>query len=67
MKKLKLKNAKIELLTDNKVSFIGELKNKIFRLSYTVDKVTQERLQELKENKTYNIWEIGENLRFIEQ
>lgn len=67
MRKLKLRNAKIEKLTDNKVSFIGELKSSIYRLSYTIDKITYEALQEVKKDKIYNIWEVDGNLRFIEQ
>lgn len=67
MRKLKLRNAKIETLTDDRISFIGELKSSIYRLSYTIDKITNEQLKQLKENKVYNIWEIDNNFKFIEQ
>lgn len=67
MKKLKLRNAKIETITDNKVSFIGELKNSIYRLSYTIDKLTFKELEQLNKNTKYNIWEVDNVLRFIAQ
>ena len=65
MKQLKLKNAKLETLTDNKVVFIGELKGYIQKLSYTI---TQERYNDLKQldsNITYNIWKQDNIFRFI--
>ena len=67
MRKLKLRNAKIETLTANKVKFIGELKSNIYKLSYTVDKATHEALLQIKRNEIYNIWEVDGNLRFIKQ
>jgi len=56
MKKLKLKNAKLESLTENKVAFIGELKGYIQRLSYTIKKERYNDLLQLEENTKYNIW-----------
>jgi len=67
MKQLKLKNAKLETLTENKVVFIGELKGYIQKLSYTI---TQERYNDLKQldnNTTYNIWNENNVMRFITQ
>lgn len=64
MKKLKLKNAKIETLTKNKVSFIGELKGYIQKLSYTITKERYTDLLQLNKNKIYNIWQL-ENGHFL--
>ena len=66
MRKLKLKNAKIETLTQNKVTFVGELKGYIQRLSYTI---TEERFLDLKQldsDKKYNIWKTEDCFKFIE-
>lgn len=67
MKTLKLKNAKIESLTENKVIFIGELKNKIYKLSYIITKERFEDLKQLDVNTIYNIWYQDNNFRFIAQ
>ena len=67
MKQLKLRNARLESLTENKVVFIGELKGYIQKLSYTI---TQERYNDLKQldkNTTYNIWNENNVMRFIAQ
>lgn len=67
MKKLVLKNATLQLLTENKVVFIGELKGYIQKLSYTI---TQERYNDMKQldvNAKYNIWNYGDILRFKAQ
>ena len=67
MKKLKLRIARLESLTENKVIFIGELKGYIQKLSYTI---THDRFNDLKQidmGTRYNIWEIDNTLRFIEQ
>ena len=67
MKKLKLRNAKLESLTKNKVVFIGELKGYLQRLSYTITKDRYNDLLQLDKSATYNIWDIGDNYRFIKQ
>lgn len=67
MKKLKLKNAKLELLTNNKVVFIGELKGYIQRLSYDITQERYNDLQQLDNNTVYNIWSENNMLRFIAQ
>jgi len=67
MKKLKLKNAKIESLAENKVIFIGELKNKIYKLSYTITKERFTDLKQLNKNTIYNIWNQDNIFRFIPQ
>ena len=68
-KKLKLKNAKIELLTENKVIFKGELKGYMQKLSYTITKERYNDLLQLNKNTAYNIWAKAENntLTFIPQ
>lgn len=68
MKKLKLKNAKLELLTKNKVSFIGELKGYRQKFSMTITNMdTYEELLQLDENSIYNIWFENNFYRFIAQ
>jgi hypothetical protein len=67
MKKLKLRNARLESLTKNKVVFIGELKGYLQRLSYTITKDRYKDLLQLDKNATYNIWDIGGHYRFIKQ
>ena len=70
MKKLKLKNAKIETLTENKVSFIGELKGYKQRLSYTItEKERYNDLKQIDKNIIYNIWLDNDKgiFRFIPQ
>ena len=64
-KQLKLKNAKLELLTENKVVFIGELKGYIQKLSYTITKERYIDLLKLDENIKYNIWLENHAFRFI--
>jgi len=52
---LKLKNATLESLTENKVSFIGELKGKLQRLTWTVtDGDTYNNLKLLDIEEKYN-------------
>lgn len=63
MKKLKLKNAQLESLTENRVSFIGELKGYMQRLSYTITQERYNDLLQLDPSKKYNIW--YENNMFI--
>jgi hypothetical protein len=67
MKTLKLKNAKLESLTENKVVFIGELKGYIQKLSYTITKERYNDLKKLDSNAKYNIWSVNNVLRFIPQ
>lgn len=67
MKKLKLRNARLELLAENKVVFIGELKGYLQKLSYTITKDRYKDLLQLDKNATYNIWDMGGNYRFIKQ
>jgi hypothetical protein len=67
MKTLKLKNAKLESLTENKVEFIGELKGYIQKLSYTITKERYNDLKALDRNAKYNIWSVNNVLRFIPQ
>lgn len=67
MKKLKLRNAKLESLTENKVIFIGELRGYISRLSYSITKERYNDLQQLDKNATYNIWKHDNSFRFIQQ
>lgn len=67
MKKLKLRNAKVQSLTEGKVVFIGELKGWRQKLSYTISQERYKDLQQLDKNTKYNIWEIGDIYRFIPQ
>ena len=67
MRKLKLRNAKLESLTENKVVFIGELKGYIQKLSYTITKERYNDLKQLDSNITYNIWKQDNIFRFIAQ
>ena len=66
-KQLKLKNAKVETLTENKVVFIGELKGYIQKLSYTITKERYIDLLQLDTNVIYNIWLENNVFRFIPQ
>ena len=66
MKTLKLKNAKLETLTETKVSFIGELKGYIQKWSMTITDIQRfYDLQKLDRNTTYNIWHENNQYRFI--
>ena len=65
MKQLKLKNAIIETLTENKVIFIGEIKGYRQKLSYTITKERYIDLLKLDTNTKYNIWLENNNFRFI--
>lgn len=65
MKQLKLKNARLETLTENKVTFIGELKGCIQKLSYTITPERYVDLLKLDENTLYNIWKQDDKFRFI--
>ena len=66
MKTLKLKNAKLETLTETKVSFIGELKGYIQKWSMTITDIQRfYDLQKLDKNTTYNIWYENNQYRFI--
>ena len=66
MKTLKLKNAKLETLTETKVSFIGELKGYIQKWSMTITDIQRfYDLQKLDRNTTYNIWYENNQYRFI--
>lgn len=68
MKKLKLRNAKLELLTENKVSFIGELKGYIQRWSMTITDIDRYYdLLQLDKDSIYNIWLEDDLYRFILQ
>ena len=54
---LKLKNATLESLSENKVTFIGELKGYLQRLTWTVaDTETYNGLKLLDVNEKYNIY-----------
>ena len=64
-KKLKLKNAKLEALTENKVIFIGELKGYRQRLSYTITSERHNDLLQLDKDQKYNIWQQDNIFRFI--
>lgn len=66
-KQLKLKNATIETLTENKVIFVGELKGYIQKLSYTITKERYLDLLKLDTNKKYNIWLENNVFRFVLQ
>ena len=66
MKKLKLKNAKLETLTKDKVVFIGELKGYIQRWSMKITDIQRYYdLLELDKNSVYNIWLEDGAFRFI--
>lgn len=66
MRKLKLKNAKMELLTENKVVFIGELKGYIQRWSMTITDINRYYdLLQLDKDGVYNIWLQDDTFRFI--
>lgn len=66
MKTLKLKNAKLEILTENKVSFIGEIKNRKSRFSMTITDIKRYYdLLQLDRESIYNIWFENGNYRFI--
>lgn len=66
MRKLKLKNAKLELLTENKVSFIGESKGHIQRWSMTITDIDRYYdLLQLDKDSIYNIWLENGFFRFI--
>ena len=65
MKQLKLKNARIESLTENKVVFIGELKGYIQKLSYTITLERYRDLLKLDRDTLYNIWKQDNQFRFI--
>jgi hypothetical protein len=67
MKQLKLKNAVLESLTENKVIFIGELKGYIQRLSYTITNERYNDLLQLDENTKYNIWQYDGFFHFKPQ
>ena len=67
MKKLKLKNAKLESLTENKVIFKGELKGYVQKLSYTITHESYKDLLQIDKNQIYNIWSVNNVLRFIPQ
>lgn len=67
MKKLKLRKAMLESLTENKVAFIGERKGCITRLTYTITKERYLDLLQLDRNQVYNIWLHDNNFRFIPQ
>ena len=67
MKTLKLKNATIQSLTENKVVFIGELKGYIQKLSYTITQDRYNDLKRLNSNVKYNIWNENNIMRFIPQ
>ena len=68
MRKLKLKNAKIELLTENKVSFIGELAGYKQRFKMTITNIQRYYdLKKLDENVKYNIWKRDDEFVFIPQ
>lgn len=67
MKKLKLKNAKIESLTESKVVFVGELKGYVQRLSYSITHDRYNDLQQLNRDIKYNIWHENNILKFIAQ
>lgn len=66
MRKLQLRNAKLELLTENKVSFIGELKGYIQRWSMTIIDIDRYYdLLQLDKDSIYNIWLVDDSYRFI--
>ena len=66
MRKLQLRNAKLELLTENKVSFIGELKGYIQRWSMTIVDIDRYYdLLQLDKDSIYNIWLEDDSYRFI--
>ena len=65
MEQLKLKNARIESLTENKVVFIGELKGYIQKLSYTITLERYRDLLKLDRDTLYNIWKQDNQFRFI--
>lgn len=66
MRKLKLRNAKLELLTENKVSFTGELKGYIQRWSMTIIDIDRYYdLLQLDKDSIYNIWLEDGSYRFI--
>jgi len=67
MKKLLLKNATHQSLTENKVVFIGELKGYIQKLSCTITKDRYNDLQQLDGNTKYNIWQLENVIRFKPQ
>ncbi|MEG1620625.1 MAG: hypothetical protein RR322_01815 [Oscillospiraceae bacterium] len=56
MKTLKLKNAKLENITPEKVSFIGEIKGYVCRLSYNLNELGYSQMKEVDINAIYNIW-----------
>jgi uncharacterized FlgJ-related protein len=66
-KQLKLRNAKLESLTENKVVFIGELKGWIQKLSYTITQDRYYDLLQLDSDTKYNIWLDNHVFRFIPQ
>ena len=67
MKKLLLKKATIQSLSENKVVFIGELKGYIQKLSYTITQDRYNDLKRLNSNVKYNIWNENNIMRFIPQ
>jgi len=67
IKTLKLKNATIQSLTENKIVFIGELKGYIQKLSYTITQDRYNDLKRLNSNVKYNIWNENNIMRFIPQ
>ena len=68
MKKLKLKNARLEALTENRVSFIGELKGYKQRFSMTITDINRYYdLLQLDKESMYNIWSENGSFRFILQ
>ena len=65
---LKLKNATLESLSENKVTFIGELKGYLQRLTWTVaDTETYNGLKLLDVNEKYNIYNdtVAGKMRFL--
>ena len=67
MKKLLLKNATLQLLTGNKVVFIGEIKGYIQKLSWTITQERHDDLLQLDNKQKYNIWQLENEIRFKSQ